>query len=288
MTVPVGDPQGFRGGGLTPPVRGTVTSRLPFLRLRPTWSQVLISLLIAGLGWLGAHALSRVDQDLRIMYTEYTLAATDLAHISADVIRFRTTVIRSLEASSKKDFDRITASLPDQRARIQHAVDRYASASLRVSRSGRSEPEDIKAVQESLDAYFAAASRTMLLMSQVWNAPSPHEAADLRTKAELQAADNAGPKLVQVSLALDRLLETVADVAKDMRDEGTRTIRQTSTSLIVGSVLIAFLNLLFPRRPGSADRSEETPPAPALPTEPREAPPFDIPVESADPLLRRE
>ncbi|MBI3603637.1 MAG: hypothetical protein HY205_04230, partial [Nitrospirae bacterium] len=51
-----------------------MTSRLPFLHLRPTWSQVLVSLLIAGLGWLGANALSQVDQDLRIMYTEYTLA----------------------------------------------------------------------------------------------------------------------------------------------------------------------------------------------------------------------
>lgn len=275
-------------GALAPRTRGrTVTRRLPFLRLRPTWSQVLVSLMIAGLGWLGANALSQVDQDLRIMYTEYTLAATDLAHISADVIRFRTTVIRSLEAPTKKDFDRITASLPDQRARIQHAVDRYASASLRISRSGRSEPEDIKAVQASLDAYFAAASRTMLLMSQVWGAKSPQEAADLRTKAELQAADNSGPKLIQVSLALDRLLETVAEVAKDMRDEGTRTIRRTSTALIVGSVVIAFLNLLLTRRPTPPNRPEEAP-APLLQPERQEPQPFTLPVEHPDPLLRRE
>ena len=90
-----------------------------FLIVRPAWSQILISLLIAGLGLMGARALSQVDQDLRIMYTEYTLGATDLAHISADIMRFRTTIIRALEAPTKKDFDRITASLPDQRARIQ-------------------------------------------------------------------------------------------------------------------------------------------------------------------------
>lgn len=78
--------------------------------------------MIAGLGLMGARALSQVDQDLRIMYTEYTLGATDLAHISADIMRFRTTIIRALEAPIKKDFDRITASLPDQRARIQHAL----------------------------------------------------------------------------------------------------------------------------------------------------------------------
>lgn len=216
-------------------------------RVRPSLAQILISVLIVGLGFIGNRALSEVDQDLRIMYTEYTLAATDLAHISADIIRYRTTVIRALEAPSKKEFERITGSLPDQRARIQHAIDRYAAASLRVSRSGRSEPQDLEAVRQSLDAYIAAANRTINLLVQLWGAGSPEEAANLRTKAELQAADNAGPKLIQVSLALDRLLETVADVAKDMRDEGTKTIRTTSATLLIGSLLIAFLNLVFGR-----------------------------------------
>lgn len=220
-------------------------------RIRPSLSQILISVLIIGLGFVGNRALSQVDQDLRIMYTEYTLAATDLAHISADIIRYRTTVIRALEASSKKEFERITGSLPDQRARIQHAIDRYAAASLRVSRSGRSEPQDLEAVRQSLDAYIAAANRTINLLVQLWGARSPEDAADLRNKAELQAADNAGPKLIQVSLALDRLLETVADVAKDMRDEGTKTIRNTSAILLIGSLLIAFVNLILKHPPSS-------------------------------------
>jgi hypothetical protein len=205
--------------------------------------------MIAGLGVLSANALSHVDKDLRIMYTEYTLAAVDIAHVSADVIRYRTTIVRALEAPTKKDFERITTSLPDQRARIQNAIDRYAAASLRVSRSGRSEPQDIQAVRESLDAYFAAASKTINLLVQIWIASSPREAAELRSQAELHAADNAGPKLIQVSLALDRLLETVADVAKDMRDEGTRKIRNTSVGFVLGSLLIAILNLFVRRSP---------------------------------------
>ena len=86
------------------------------------------ALLIAGLGWMSGGALSRVDQDLRIMYTEYTLGAVDLAHISADVMRYRNTIIRALEAGSQKEFERITESLPGQRARVQLAVDRYAAA----------------------------------------------------------------------------------------------------------------------------------------------------------------
>lgn len=256
--------------------------RLNVPRPRPTWPQILVSLLIAGLGLMGARALSEVDQDLRLMYTEYTLAAVDLAHISADVIRYRTTIVRALKAPSKKEFERITAALPDQRARIQYAVDRYASASLRVSRSGRSEPEDIEAMRESLDAYFAAASRTIHLLSQVWIAGAPQEAAALRSDAELHAADNAGPKLIQVSLALDHLLETVADVAKDMRDEGTRTIRTASAALIVGSLLIALLNL-FVKLPPVSSRSRTD--ASRLRPSPQAPSPLSLPPEGLDPFL---
>lgn len=249
---------------------------------RPTVGQIVMSAFILGLGLLGARALSAVDQDLRIMYTEYTLAAADLAHISADVIRYRTTIIRALEAPTKKEFERITAPLPDQHARIQHAVDRYAAASLRVSRSGRSEPEDLQAVRESLDAYFSAASRTVKLLVQAWSAGSKEQEAALRHQAELHAADNAGPKLIQVSLALDRLLETVAEVAKDMRDEGTKAIQQTSQALMIGSVFIGLLNLLIRRtRPAP----EAKPGEPAAPTPP---PGLPLGTEAAGPVPTSE
>ncbi|MEW6545209.1 MAG: hypothetical protein AB1411_16595, partial [Nitrospirota bacterium] len=46
------------------------------------------------------------------------------------------------------------------------------------------------------------------------------------------------------------LLETVAEIGKDMKAEGSRTIRLISVGLILGSILIALLNLLAvrPRR----------------------------------------
>ncbi|GKS59771.1 hypothetical protein YTPLAS18_32980 [Nitrospira sp.] len=226
------------------------------------WSRIVLSLLIVGLGWLGGQELSAIDQDLRVMYTEYTLGATDLAHLMADTIRYRNTIVRALEAKDQKEFERITGSLPELRAKIQHGIDRYAAASLRVSRSGRSEPEDLQAVRLSLDDYFHTANRTIDLLVQEWAAPNPAQATALRRKAEHHAAENAGPKMIQLSIALDRLLETIADVAKDMRDEGTRTIRLTSMLLFFGSLFLAALNLLmgFRRtRPAAAPSSADWP-----------------------------
>ncbi|MBI4002301.1 MAG: MCP four helix bundle domain-containing protein [Nitrospira defluvii] len=247
----------------------------------PSTNQLLISVLIAGLGWISGQALSRIDQDLRIMYTEYTLGAADLAHISADVMRYRNTIIRSLEAENQKTFERITESLPAQRARIQHAVDRYAAAGLRVSRSGRSEEKDIQAVRDSLDQYFSVASKTTDLLAQEWRAGSATEAMELRRKAEIHAADNGGPKVMQVSLALDRLLETVAEVAKDMRDAGTKTILTTSYWIVGGSFFIALLNLFLSR----AARSQVAPSSRPEETN-RTGSPLHLPNDGPNPALR--
>ena len=236
------------------------------------WSRVLLSILIVALGWLGGQELSAIDQDLRVMYTEYTLGATDLAHLMADTIRYRNTIVRALEAKNRKEFERITGYLPELRAKIQHGIDRYAAASLRVSRSGRSEPEDLEAVRLSLDDYFHTANRTIDLLVQEWDAPNATQASALRRVAEQHAAQNAGPKMIQLSIALDRLLETIADVAKDMRDEGTRTIRLTSMLLFFGSLFLAALNLLMGLRrvrtatPAAAEwhspvRTADSPPA---------------------------
>ena len=256
--------------------------RLPIPK--PTGSQLLISMLIAGIGWYSGQTLSQGDQDLRIMYTEYTLGAADLAHISADTMRYRNTIIRALEADSQKDFERITESLPVQRAKIQHAIDRYAAAGLRVSRSGRSEPEDIESVRRSLDQYFSAASTTVQLLTQEWTANSQAEREALRRKAEEHASDNAGPKMIQVSLSLDHLLDTVADVAKDMRDEGTKTIQASSMTLVGGSFFIALLNLFLGQRrrpvddeiragaePLSGTAGREHPSEPSIPPIPSDA-----------------
>jgi len=54
--------------------------------------------------------------------------------------------------------------------------------------------------------------------------------------------------MIQVSVALDHLLDTVADVAKDMRDEGTKTIQSSSMTLVGGSFFVALLNLFLGQR----------------------------------------
>ena len=124
-----------------------------------TWNQTLVSLLIVALGLMCAKALRQVGYDLRLMHSEYTLAAVELGYISADILQFRVTIVRALEAPTKKQFEEITASHAEKCAAIQYSLDCYAAASLPVSRSGRSAARDLQAVRESLDARFRRLAR---------------------------------------------------------------------------------------------------------------------------------
>jgi hypothetical protein len=216
----------------------------PSLFVRPSGIQVLVSLLIAALGILSSKALAVVDQDLRSMYTEYTLAATNLAHTSSDLLRYRITITRAIEATTQKEFDRIAASLPDQRARILNAVGRYAEAGRGVLKRGSRGDQDLEGFQRSLEAYFASADQTKVLLIKLWSANTLKEAEEFRRQAELHAAENAGPKLVDASDALERLLFGVAEFGRDLRDQGTNSIRLASLVLVLGSLLIAGLNLV--------------------------------------------
>lgn len=216
------------------------------LAARPRGIQLLVSVLIAALGILASKALGVVDQELRSMYTEYTLAATNLAHTSTDLLRYRVTIQRAIEAPSRKEFERIAASLPDQRNRLMKAVEGYAEAAKGVLRRGSRGDQDLQAFRRSLQTYFTSADQTIAYLVQLWDATGQNEVVALRRQAEWHAAENAGPKLVDASDALERLLFGVADFGKEMREEGANAIRLTSLALLLGSLLIAGLNLIKP------------------------------------------
>ena len=151
--------------------------RIPFITPL-VWGQVLISACIVAVGLV---SLSQVDADLQLLYREYTLAAVDLSpYLCRCSSVYRVTIVRAIESANQQEFERLTGSLAMDRARIQHAVDRYAAASLRVSRSGRSEPQDLEVIRQSLDAYFCSASKSITLLVQSWHASTPARRAALQ------------------------------------------------------------------------------------------------------------
>ena len=218
------------------------------------WTSIVLSLLIAASGLLGSRTLTRVDQDLRVMYAEYTMAATDLGHVNGELIRYRTSVIRAVEADTKEDFQRIAVSLPQKRERIDRAIARFVKASNgTLSGKGMDARElmELKAVQDKLEKYVASSQYTIQLMEKRWQTSSRAEAQRLRDEAELNAAKDAGAKFIDVALELNRLLEVVAEIAGEVRKEADRTLRVATIMLISVSLALAVLVLIVPAgKPG--------------------------------------
>lgn len=224
--------------------------------MRVGWTSWLFSIVIIGCGWLGSQALTRVDQDLRIMYAEYTMAAADLGHVNGELIRYRTTVFRAIEAETKGDFVRIAASLPNIQARIDKALQRFVDATNDAS-AGKimdaRELEELKTVQQRLTAYIYSSYYTIDLLKDRWEAKSANEARRFREAAEQNAAKDAGTKFIGVTLELDRLLEVVAEIAGEVRKEADLSLRAATIEFMVTSVLLAVLVLILPvRRAGRA------------------------------------
>jgi Four helix bundle sensory module for signal transduction len=217
--------------------------------MRIRWISVLISFLIVACGWLGSQTLLRVDQNLRVIYTEYTLAATDLGHVSGELIRYRTSVIRAIEAERKEDFQRIVTSLPRILARLNSTMERFIEAANDTSfekKMDARELAELRAVQERIEAYISASRRPLELMTQRWNVVSPVEAQHLQNEAKEYLAKDAGTKYMSVTLELDRLLEVVGTIAGEVRKEADSTIRIVTVILVVISIVLGLLVLAIP------------------------------------------
>jgi hypothetical protein len=206
-------------------------------------------MLIVASGLVCARVLTQVDQDLRAIYAEYTLAATDLGHVNGELIRYRTSVIRAIQADTQQDYERIADSLPQKRLRIDQAVERFVNASNDAS-LGRSmdarELTELKALQEKLEAFIVSSQHTIQLLEKRWRTSSRVEAQQLKVDAERNIAKDAGDKFIGVTLELDRLVEVVAAIAGEVKKEADSKLRVVTNVLLGASLALAALALVVP------------------------------------------
>ena len=219
--------------------------------MRIHWASLSISLLIVASGWVGSQTLIRVDQNLRVIYAEYTIAATDLGHVNGELIRYRTSVIRAIEADTKEEFQRIVASLPQKQTRVNNAIERFVEATNDASfdkKMDAGELAELKTVRERIDAYMASSHHALQLMEQRWKVVSRDEAQRLQDAAKQYLAKDAGTKYMSVTVEVDRLLEVVAAIAGEVKKEADSRLRIVTVVLIAVSLALALLVLFVPIR----------------------------------------
>lgn len=214
-----------------------------------TWKSWVVSGLIVAAGIGGSQTLHRVDQDLRVLYADHTLATAHLGHVTAHLIRYRTSVIRAIEADTPESYRDIAASLPAIRERVIQPIEQMMTAVASLpSRSSdlSAELAELQAVQGRIRDYMRSADRTIHLLDQRWQAVDGMEAARLRDQAEENAEDISATKFIAITLEMDRLLERVAGLAEVARDEAEGQLRVMGITVLVVSVLLAGAVLFFP------------------------------------------
>ena len=197
-------------------------------------------------GWAASQGLLSLQDSLRVVYEDYTVAAVDLARASTDLMRYRNNVIQATAVQDQETYAKFKNQQSDLKVKTFKSLEAYAATTLRVSRSGRDEAKDLQTLREAIAAYYPAAELSMSLTSDVWQAPSKQAADAIREKAKANAMmQNAGPKLIATMNAFDQLLGTVSAVAKDMNEDGRTAAANALFTLAVGTATAIAIGLLM-------------------------------------------
>ncbi|HEU4683226.1 MAG TPA: MCP four helix bundle domain-containing protein [Nitrospira sp.] len=236
---------------------------VPFRR---RWSAILLSLLIVTVGLVAAGTLQYIDQDLRSIYAEYTLAATELGHVYGQLTRYRTTVLRAIESDTQEEFQRIARSLPAKRVRIHEEIEdvlRLMDKAPHIEGLTQRNVDDFKAVWQELDRYMSSSDQTMHMLARRWQS-APIEAERIREEAERHTARESGDRFNALMAQLDDVVRVLVDVASQVRKDADIKLR-VATGFVIGvTFVIAGLVLRNPWDPTTLSHTISADPPSAL------------------------
>ena len=220
-----------------------------FGNIKTMWKLMLgfamVGLIMAVMGGIAGQGVTSIREKLRVVYEDYTVAGTDLALVAGNLNRTRTNDFLALNAQSKEEFEKVINRDAEITESVKKPLEAYAATVLRISKSGRDEAKDLQKFRDAYAAYVAASDMLYATLTQAWATQSKSEMEALRAKAFTISLQNAGPKMEATIVALDELIATVKDVAKDMNDEGSATVSNTLVTLAVGTTAGIVIGLLL-------------------------------------------
>ena len=205
----------------------------------------LMGVIMCVLGWIAAQGVTAIRESLRVVYEDYTVAGTDLATVANNLNRTRTNDFMALDVINKEEFEEIMKRDVEITESVKKPLETYAATTLRISKTGRDEAKDLKKFHDAYEAYVAATDISAGLLKQAWNAQTKQETEALRAKARTNTIQNAGLKMEATILALNELLITVKEVAKDKNDEGSAVAANALVTLAIGTVISIVAGLLL-------------------------------------------
>lgn len=208
-------------------------------------SFAIVCVITGTMGSLGINALSSLRENLRVVYADYTVAATDVAKAAAALAQYRNLGVVASGAKDQAECDRALREQMECSKTLSASMEAYAATVLRVSRSGRNESKDLDAFRTALKEYFEAAGEVSSTSRQAWDANTDEERVTLQNRARDLSLSKSGPALDKALAALRELVATISDVASDMNNDGQATATTGFWTLSAGTVTAIALSLLL-------------------------------------------
>ncbi len=205
----------------------------------------LMGLIMCVLGWVAGLGLMSVRESLRVVYEDYTVAGTDLATVAGNLNRTRSNDFMALDAVTREEFEKVVTRDAEVTESVKKPLEAYAATVLRISKTGRDEAKDLQKFRDAYAAYVAATDISVEFLKDGWNTQAKPERETLHAKARVNATKNAGPKMEATIAALNELVTTVKEVAKDMNDEGRAAVTNALITLAVGTASAIAFGLLI-------------------------------------------
>ena len=220
-----------------------------FGNMKTMWKLILgfalTGVLVAVMGGILSQGIMSIREQLRVVYEDYTVAGTDLALVASNLNRTRTNDFLALDASTVEEYEKVVSRDAEITDSVKKPLEAYAATVLRISKAGRDEAKDLQKFRDAYAAYVEADNLLYETLKQSWKAPTKSEMEALRAKARSISIKNVGPKMEATILALNELVGTVKDVAKDMNDAGTGTVTSTMFTLTVGTAVVIVIGIFI-------------------------------------------
>ncbi len=189
--------------------------------------------------------LNSVRENLRVVYEDYTIAGTNLAHASNNLTRHRYILRLAATAGDLSEAEQHIEVAAKLRAEIIAPINAYAATTLRSSLSGRNEANDLQVFRQKVEEYFAVSEHMLAFARERWNRVDKSDPTGSRAKPPDALVKQTDQKLEGILATLDELLLTVAAVAKDMNEEGNLVGAKAIWTLIGSMAFLAGLGFFL-------------------------------------------
>ncbi len=207
---------------------------------------ILVAVVISAVGYLGVTGLNQLGDKLQVVYDDSTQSLADLASAGSSLGLYHDAILEAGRARTKTEFDVAVKPLAVRKAGTLDPIKRLAGTSLRKSRSGRDEAKDVKALGDSLNAYFKATEGVLVTLSDSFNPQiSEDQRALFRELGALSVTTDVASRYTETIKRFGETVVSAREIARDLNDDGQAVAVKQTKYVIAGALAAIFIGVAF-------------------------------------------